>query len=108
MMTKPSHPIAKAIRVHTEANPCLATDFPCVLKAWREKSGHKLVHVAGQLGVSPATWGHWEAGSRFPNATNLALLSALTGLSIPELLCANAHRCPYQANRRQNAKPYSK
>lgn len=92
-----------------DGDPCVATDFPLILRTWRSKEGHKVAHVAGQLGVAPATWGHWEAGHRFPNAANLALLSRFTGLSIPELLCANAHRCPYQAARRRNGpKPYSK
>ncbi len=92
---------------HAVLDPCVATDLPHVLKGWRERAGHKITHAAAQLGVAAATWGHWEAGKRFPNAANLSLLSRYTGHSIPELLCANAHRCPYQAIRRAGEDSYS-
>ncbi len=73
----------------------MPTDLPAVLAAWRTTHGMKISSAAATLGVSPAAWGHWENGSRFPNSTNLALLSAFTRLPLRALLCANYPRCPF-------------
>ena len=74
----------------------MPTDLPEVLAAWRRGRGLKIASAAAELGVSPAAWGHWEKGSRFPNANNLALLSAYTGLPLLALLCVHYPRCPFR------------
>lgn len=74
-------------------SPCDETDLSAVLAAWRARNDLKLETAAAELGVSTATWSHWEQGRRFPNARNLGLLAAYTGLGIRQLLCRYAETC---------------
>ena len=80
----------------TGPTACDQTDLPSVLSSWRRQGGLSIENTAHELGVSPATWGHWENGRRFPNARNLDLLSHYTDLSIRELLCARYAECPFR------------
>jgi len=82
----------------------MKTDLPQVISTWRKSSRLKISAAAAALGVSPAAWGHWENGSRFPNASNLALLTTVTGLSLRALLCANYSRCPFRRNEQDAEK----
>lgn len=75
------------------------TDLPQILSAWRKRRGITMETAAVELGVSAATWGHWENARRFPNARNLSLLSDYTGLSIRELLCGHYAACPFRRER---------
>ncbi len=67
------------------------------LKGWREKQGYKIATAARALGVSTATWGHWETGHTFPSAEMLLNLCALTELPIQWLFCPHMETCPFQA-----------
>lgn len=63
------------------------------LHEWRTVSGKKLIESAREFGVSPATWGHWETGRRFPSGSNLRLLARYTGMSVQCLICDHGKAC---------------
>ena len=65
------------------------------LKWWRQKEGLKIAAAAHDLGVSTATWGHWETGHTFPSGEMLFDLCALTGLPLQLLLCPHMEDCPF-------------
>lgn len=69
------------------------------LKWWRNKEGLKIAAAAGNLGVSTATWGHWETGHTFPSGEMLLDLCELTGLPLQLLLCPHMEDCPFQNPR---------
>lgn len=50
------------------------------LVAWREQRGLKMETAAKELGVSTATWGHWETGRRFPAMNQLSILAQYVGV----------------------------
>lgn len=57
------------------------------LRKWRLENGIKQEVAANELGVSAATWGHWEVGIRFPSPENLLALSQYTRIPIQEFFC---------------------
>lgn len=57
------------------------------LHTWRERKGMKIEVAARQLGVSTATWGHWETGRRFPALHHLSCLSLYMKIPICRLIC---------------------
>lgn len=65
------------------------------LKWWRQKEGLKIAAAAHDLGVSTATWGHWETGHTFPSAEMLFDLCGLTGLPLHLLICPFMEDCPF-------------
>ena len=65
------------------------------LRDWRISRGLKIATASLHLGVSTATWCHWETGRRTPNSEMLALLIQYTGISIEELICPGIERCPF-------------
>jgi transcriptional regulator with XRE-family HTH domain len=69
--------------------------FAEVLREWRVTQRRKIADAAAEIGVSVATWGHWERGMRFPSAQNLVKLSSKTGIEIQHFFCPNAARCPF-------------
>jgi len=74
----------------------VSENFATLLRQWREERGIKESVAAQELGVSTATWGHWETGARFPTAKNLLALSLYTETPIQHLFCPNRHRCPFR------------
>ena len=70
-------------------------NFAVLLRQWRKERGVKESVAAKELGVSTATWGHWETGARFPSAKNLLALSRYTKIPIEHFFCTNRHRCPF-------------
>jgi transcriptional regulator with XRE-family HTH domain len=66
-----------------------------LLRQWRAEHGVKEAGAAKELGVSTATWGHWEEGTRFPTANNLVALSEYTRIPIQHFFCPNRSRCPF-------------
>jgi len=64
------------------------------LRKWRLGQKLKIATIARRLGISEATWGHWESGRRFPSAENLILIADLTGILVAHLFCPHAERCP--------------
>ncbi len=63
--------------------------------------GRKMEATADELGVSTATWGHWETGHSFPTSNMLFLLAEYTSLPLPKLLCPfglTCDLCPLDAN----------
>jgi transcriptional regulator with XRE-family HTH domain len=65
------------------------------LKEWRLQRGIKVSCAAANLGVATSTWNHWESGRRFPSGLLLLQLIAYTGISLKQLICENAHICPF-------------
>jgi len=63
------------------------------LRNWRKRNGLKIKAAADELGVSPATWGHWETGARFPAAKHLSLLSLYLGIPTCQLICSLGRGC---------------
>jgi transcriptional regulator with XRE-family HTH domain len=79
----------------TTPHPFLdATALPRVLRKWRQEKQMKIETVAADVGVSPAAWGHWETGTRFPQGGVLLRLSTYTGLPLRELICPSAEPPP--------------
>lgn len=70
------------------------TALPTALKKWRSGRNLKIETAARQLGVSAATWGHWETGLRFPSGHNLKMLSFYTQIPIWRLVCPLGLECP--------------
>ena len=64
------------------------------LKDWRHRKGQKISDVAVQLGVSTATWGHWETGEHLPSGDLLLALEQLTGMPLHVLFCPHMDVCP--------------
>jgi transcriptional regulator with XRE-family HTH domain len=67
-----------------------------MLRQWRKEHGIKEAVAAKELGVSVATWGHWEEGTRFPTSENLVALSEYTEIPIQHFFCPNRNRCPFK------------
>ena len=65
------------------------------LRRWRQHTLLTQETAASRLGVAATTWSHWETGRRLPTPRLLCLLRDLTGLSLGQMLCGNADRCPY-------------
>lgn len=63
------------------------------LHAWREQNGVKMEVAAKELGVSTATWGHWETGRRFPVLQHLSCLSQYLKIPICRLICHYPKKC---------------
>ena len=57
------------------------------LRAWRKQRDIPIKHAAGELGVSAATWDHWEKGRRFPSMNDLNLLAQYLCLPPCLLFC---------------------
>ena len=81
----------KAQNAHAYAD---ATALPDVLKKWRRENAIKIETAAADLKISPACWGHWETGARFPGGRELVKLSEYTGIPVSRLLCPHAGSCP--------------
>ncbi len=80
-------------------SPPLYSDFSCLperLKEWRQRHGIKASSAAIELGVAASTWNHWETGRRFPSGRLLVQLIDYTGISLKEIVCENAHACPFR------------
>jgi len=73
----------------------VSRNFAAVLHRWRKEGGLKESVAAEELGVSSATWGHWETGARFPSAKHLCALSVYTGIPVQHFFCPNRHLCPF-------------
>jgi transcriptional regulator with XRE-family HTH domain len=63
------------------------------LKEWRKKGDIKTEAAARELGVSTATWGHWETGHTFPSGEMLLDICRLLDLPLQRLFCP--HSCPF-------------
>ncbi len=63
------------------------------LKGWRLRGNFKIAEAAGQLGVSTATWGHWETGRHLPSTDLLLALERLTGIPLHVLFCPHLDTC---------------
>lgn len=63
------------------------------LRMWREQKGMKMEVAARELGVSTATWGHWEAGRRFPSLIHLSCLSQYLKVPVCRLICCKVNKC---------------
>jgi transcriptional regulator with XRE-family HTH domain len=68
------------------------------LRHWRSLEQRKISEVALQIGVSTATWGHWETGEHLPGGDMLLSLSKLTGMPIHMLFCPHIEQCPHYEN----------
>lgn len=68
------------------------------LKWWRERENLKIEAAALRLGVSTATWGHWETGRTFPSGEMLLTLCSLTELPIHLLFCPHMESCPFHGS----------
>lgn len=63
------------------------TIFGARLKWWRGTQTLSIEAAAHMLGVSTATWGHWETGHTFPSGVMLLNVSRLTNLPLHHLFC---------------------
>ncbi|MCX6874768.1 MAG: helix-turn-helix transcriptional regulator [Verrucomicrobia bacterium] len=64
------------------------------LKDWRLKGNRKISEVAHGLGVSTATWGHWETGEHLPSGELLLAIENLTCMPLQMLFCPHLDTCP--------------
>lgn len=69
-------------------------NFSDLLRQWRKDNGLKQSAAAKELGVSTATWGHWEEKIRFPTVGNLIALSRYTKIPVALFICPDGHHCP--------------
>jgi len=67
--------------------------FSAILRQWRTGQKRKIADVAGYLGVSTATWGHWETGLYMPSVETLHLVSEITQIPVRYLVCPDSGRC---------------
>lgn len=74
-------------------------NFSEVLREWRKEHGVKRDVAAKELGVSAATWGHWEAKARFPSLENLVALSRYTKIPVQHFFCPYKDRCPFTGKK---------
>jgi DNA-binding transcriptional regulator YiaG len=74
---------------------CPAHHIAHVIHEWRSYRGLKISVAARELGVSTATWGHWEEGRRTPTVSNLQLLSIYTKIPVQHFLCPHHKQCPF-------------
>lgn len=72
------------------------TIFGARLKWWRGNQELSIEAAALMLGVSTATWGHWETGHTFPSGMMLLNVSHLTGLPLHLLFCPHYETCRAQ------------
>ena len=76
------------------------TDIGRFLKLWRMNQGVKLETVAAELGVSVATWDHWETGRRRPNLDNLIAVAGYLRMPPQCLLCERTGMCVEEGQTR--------
>jgi len=88
-------------RLGTQPSYSRFSHLPVRLKDWRLQRGIKASSAAAELGVASSTWNHWESGRRFPSGQLLVHLIDYTGISLKELVCENAHICPFRKRERR-------
>ena len=77
------------------------------LRSWREQHDIPIKRAAYELGVSFATWDHWEKGRRFPTMDDLDLLAQY--LRLPPCLlfcpftCGQCGYCPDKKNSKASS-----
>jgi transcriptional regulator with XRE-family HTH domain len=64
------------------------------LKRWRKRGELSIAAAADALGVSTATWGHWETGEHLPNGDLLLAIEDLTRIPLHVLFCPHLDDCP--------------
>jgi len=64
------------------------------LKHWRVSQNLNIALAANQLGVSTATWGHWETGEHLPAGGMLLSIQSLTRMPLHVLFCPHLDNCP--------------
>jgi DNA-binding transcriptional regulator YiaG len=64
------------------------------LKHWRSDRQLSIVSAAKALGVSTATWGHWETGEHLPNGDLLLAIEDFTRIPLHVLFCPHLDSCP--------------
>jgi transcriptional regulator with XRE-family HTH domain len=64
------------------------------LKDWRLRKEQKISAAAARLGVSTATWGHWETGEHLPSGDLLLGIEQLTEMPLRMLFCHHLDTCP--------------
>ncbi len=63
------------------------TTFGAKLKEVRTQSGYTHAsRLAADLGISPATYRHWERGTALPDVATLAMLCSVLNISPNDLL----------------------
>jgi transcriptional regulator with XRE-family HTH domain len=65
------------------------------LKRWRMGQDLNIANAAEKLGVSTATWGHWETGEHLPSGDLLLAIEDLTHIPLHVLFCPHFDDCPY-------------
>lgn len=75
---------------------CPTQHIAHVIRDWRRSRGLKISVAARELGVSTATWGHWEEARRTPTVSNLQLLSLYTKIPIQYFFCPHHRKCPFR------------
>jgi transcriptional regulator with XRE-family HTH domain len=63
------------------------------LRAWRLASKLPLKQVAGDFGVSEATWARWEKGSRFPSPAYISRLAEYMKVPVCDLFFTDDQPC---------------
>jgi len=65
------------------------------LRHWRLGQQLSISSAADSLGVSTATWGHWETGQHLPSGDLLLAIEDLTGIPLHVLFCPHLDDCPH-------------
>jgi transcriptional regulator with XRE-family HTH domain len=65
------------------------------LRHWRSCQQLSISCAADSLGVSTATWGHWETGEHLPSGDLLLAIEDLTRIPLHVLFCPHLIDCPY-------------
>ncbi len=63
------------------------------LRCWRKKRGVKLHTASSALGVSVATWNHWETGRRTPSLDNYLALADYLEIPPQCMFCGRNLQC---------------
>jgi DNA-binding transcriptional regulator YiaG len=75
------------------------------LRGWREQHDIPIKRAAAELGVSSATWDHWEKTRRFPSMDDLDLLAQYLRLPPCMLFCPHLHcQCGYRRDENSSGK----
>ena len=81
---------------HANDSDKIGTMLARRLRCWREQKDIPIKRAAADLGVSPATWDHWEKCRRFPSMDDLDLLAQYLDLSPCLMFCPELRdKCGY-------------
>jgi transcriptional regulator with XRE-family HTH domain len=74
-----------------------------LLAAWRKSRGLSQMEASAQLGVSQASWSHWEQSERVPSPEMAVRIEMLTAGDVPAPAWSKKRKSPRYSRPRQRA-----